>query len=566
MNTVKHLHIALIFLINISVSFAQVPNAVQFSSPLDIPLVLSGTFGELRGNHFHTGIDIKTKGVVGLNVRSVENGFISRINISPYGYGKALYITHPNGYTTVYAHLNEFSKRVEEYIKSRQYKKKNYSINEFPDKSKFVIKKNDIIAKTGNTGGSGGPHLHFEIRETKTEKPQNPFNFGIKVKDSRKPIIKGVFIYSFDKELGIQKCYKKVELEKNKESVYEDHEYADSVTVPSGWVSLGVNAYDRLDFADNKNGVYSVRMEVDSSPYFEYKMNSLEFSKQRYINSFIDYSHYIGEREKVQKLFKDPGNKLSMYDINVNNGYFLVEEGKTHDVKIIVEDYSGNNSVINLKIHGVLPMKKSKYVDEVLTYSKENVIETSLFKLDIPKGALYNDASFYYSYKNEVFSIGNTSVPLQKRCVLDLKIENSIDSLRSKMYIAVVSKNGGEYPVGGKVSDNYISIRTRNFGNYKVLYDTISPVIDLKNIHDNARLDKDKYIVLKIKDNESGVKSYEGFIDGNWMLFEYNYKTRTLRYNLSDIKLKGDKHSFEFRLEDNVGNISTSKIFFYRKS
>jgi len=540
--------------------FAQAPKEYNFSSPLDIKLILSGTFGELRTNHFHTGIDIKTKGRIGFDVKAIDDGWVSRINVSPYGYGKAIYITHPNGYTSVYGHLNNFSPEIERIVKKEQYKKERNTITVFPKKNEIIIHKNQIIAKSGNTGGSAGPHLHFEIRETKTAKPQNPFNFGYKVQDTRKPTINKSFVYNFDKKAGDILSLKEIKTNSKGNAT-------DTISVPSSWIGFGIDSFDRLDFANNKNGIYSVRLNVDGEKYFEYKMNSLDFSKQRYINSFIDYAYYKKNRRRIQKLFLEPGNKLNIYDFTKNNGYLHLEENKSHSIEMIAEDYKGNKSVIKFVIKGgspiVIPPNNSKVV---LDHSKENTYETSNFKIKIPEGALYNNANFDYEYANGIHKIGDPNIPLQKSCTIELKIDSLDNNLADKMIIAMVSNKGWESYAGGIIKGDYIYTKTRSFGKYKISYDTIAPTIKPINLKEGKWMSKEKYLQVKIKDNLSGIKTYRGDIDGKWIRMDYNASKGILKYNFSDLALKGEKHTFTLTVKDNVGNSTMLKILFYRKS
>ena len=546
----------LILVFSINTAWAQAPKKFDFVSPLNIPLILSGTFGELRSNHFHTGLDIKTKGRIGFDVKAIGDGYISRINVSPYGYGKAIYITHPNGYTSVYAHLNNFSPEIEKLIKTEQYKKKRYSISVYPKKDEIKVLKNQVIAKSGNTGGSAGPHLHFEIRDTKTQRPQNPFNFGYKVKDNKKPTIRTAFVYSFDNNrediLSLEKIRKNNSI--------------DTISVPSGWVGLGVDSYDRLDNARNKNGVYSVKLFVDNTIYFEYKMDELNFNEQRYINSFIDYAYYKDNKRRIQKLFLDPGNKLNLYDSIVNNGYLKIERNKYYPIKILVEDYKGNKTIDSFLLKGEetkrITSNKSKIIFD---YSKDNLFETNNFRIKIPKGALYKNANFYYSYSDSIYHVGDSNIPLQKSCSIDLKISNKNDSLANKMIIVSISDRGYSIYSGGKIKDGYISTKTRNFGKYKISYDTISPTITPINIRKGKWMSKDKYLTVKIKDDISGIKSYKGEIDGRWIRMAYNAKKGTLKYNFKDLKLKGEKHTFTIVVKDNVNNTTEYKVLFYRK-
>ena len=539
--------------------FAQSPKKFDFSSPLDIPLILSGTFGELRTNHFHTGLDIKTKGRIGFDVKAIDDGYVSRINVSPFGYGKAIYITHPNGYTSVYAHLDSFSPEIEKLIKKEQYRKERFTITIHPKVDKIRVIKNQVIGKTGNSGGSAGPHLHFEIRDTKTAKPQNPFNFGYKIKDSRKPTIRNTYIYKFDKKDGSIISLDEIALDKEK---------SDTVFVPAGWIGLGIDTYDKLDYANNKNGVYSVKLSIDKNEYFEYKMDSLDFTEQRYINSFIDYAYFKENRKRIQKLFLDPGNKLSIYNFNNNDGYLKIEEGKILNLEMVVEDFKGNKTTANIVIKGSTPNKITNNNNNkiILDYSKDNLFETYNFRIKIPKGALYNNADFDYSYSDSIYYIGDPNIPLQKSCSIELKVDNLNDSLADKMIIVLVSDKGDESFAGGKIKDGYIYTRTRSFGKYKISYDTLAPTVTAINIKEGKWMSKDKFLKVKIEDDLSGIKKYRGEIDGRWIRMDYDAKRGTLKYDFNDLKLKGGKHIFTLDVKDNVGNSTKYRVLFYRKN
>ena len=257
-----------------------------FSAPLDIPLILSGTFGELRSNHFHSGIDIKTQKRQGLPIYAIQDGTVTRIKISLWGYGKAIYIAHPNGFTSVYAHVKKFSPEIEAYIKKVQYQKKSYEVEVYPDYGELEVKKEDIIAYSGNTGGSSGPHLHFEIRSSITEKPTNPLLYGYEVRDATNPTLVGLFGYPLSKDAQINKSAKKIQLNFTKQK--NGSFIADKVEA-YGTIGFGFNGFDRQDLGANKNGVYAVKQIVNGKIYLEYDFETFSFGETRYINTLIDY-------------------------------------------------------------------------------------------------------------------------------------------------------------------------------------------------------------------------------------------------------------------------------------
>lgn len=567
MRVMKQVLIYITLFINFATnSFAQqLSTQYNFANPLSIPLILSGTFGELRSNHFHTGIDIKTGGKEGLSVKSIYNGYISRVSVSPSGYGKAIYIVHPNGLTSVYAHLQKFSSKIERLISKYQYAQKKYKVNFYPKRWELPINKNEIIGKSGNSGGSGGPHLHFEIRDTKTQEPKNPMLYNYYIKDSKPPSVRGVYIYDIGQNLKTHK-----ELIPNSIKLFFDKDlkqfFTNEIKVKEGYIAFGLNAVDKLNFAKNSNGVYSVKLFVNDKLLLQYKMDKLSFYEQRYINSFIDYKYYVERKRRIQKLFLDPGNKLSIYNSVSNDGYLYVNAGEEYFVKIEVKDYVGNTSIVNIDVFGegkrTEEYKNNKSI--LFDYKMENSFETNNFKLTIPKGALYRNISFDYSFKNGIYNIGDYDIPLYKKCKISFKIDEETDSLIQKIVVVNISKSNEITSLGGIIKDGYITARTNNLGKYTTLFDLNPPVITPVNISPKKYMKKEKYLSIKIKDELSGIKKYNGYIDGEWVLFEYDEKNDLLKYDLKDVKLLGNEHVLELVVEDNVDNISTYKVVFYR--
>ena len=320
-----------------------------FSDPLDITLILAGTFAELRSNHFHSGLDIKTQQRVGLNVYGAAEGYVSRIKVSHFGYGKALYITHPNGYTTVYAHLQKFAPEIETYVKKFQYEKESYEIELFPNAEELIIKKNDIVAYSGNTGGSGGPHLHFEIRD-KLERPINPMLFGIDIKDTTKPVISSVYAYPSGDSAYVNKSREKQKL---RLIPIENGDYTIEHIEAFGTIGFGVETIDRQDLASNKNGVSNIQSFFNGTQNFDIDFSRFSFDETKHLNRLIDFEHFKTKKQRIQKLYVEANNPLSLYNNLDNDGYITVEDSTYSVYKIRIKDYKNNDAWVTIPIKGL---------------------------------------------------------------------------------------------------------------------------------------------------------------------------------------------------------------------
>ena len=530
-----------------------------FSNPLEIELILNGNFGESRPSHFHSGIDIKTQFKEGLNVFSSAEGYVSRISIKHGGFGKALYINHPNGYTTVYAHLKKFNKKIEDYIKKIQYNKKSYQIEHYLKKDIIRILKNENIGSSGNTGSSFGPHLHYETRLTKNQKAINPQLFGIDIKDSRRPIINSVFLYKLD---SLNKISEPIKLKINKinDSIYQ----SEKVTA-NGTIGFGVNGFDRQDLANNKNGIYKYSTVYDNKKNIEFNFNSFFFEESIKIKTLIDYKYYIQNKSRIVKLFKDHGNNLSIYSNN-KSGYINVE----NDIslyQITLTDLKGNKSTIKI------PIIKGEIIKSPLKKVNSTVLNTSLNnKLD------YN------------FEFENAEIKIAKNTFLKnvkLNIDTSIDSIkiinpeiavfknikisflnkekRKGNYLALKDNNGNESFATAKLnSKNYFYHKTKSLGTYFIKNDSLLPVIELKNFKNNDWITNKNSIKIKILDKETGIKNYNVKINGKWMLFEYEYKRNELFYKFDSYFINKKKNLIEVSVEDMAGNKSQKNFIFYR--
>jgi len=325
-----------------------------FRSPLDIPLILAGTFGELRSNHFHSGIDIKTQQRQGLPIYSIADGTVTRIKVSLWGYGKALYVAHPNGHTSVYGHLQKFSPEIEAYIKKIQYQKKSFEVQVFPDYGELT-----------------GPHLHFEIRNSVSEKPTNPLLYGFEVRDATNPILDKIFVYPLSKKAVVNQSDTKVAVNfsKQKDGTF----LADKVSAIDD-IGFGFVGYDRQDLAANKNGVYSVQLLVNGEVYTDYDFESFSFSETRYINTLIDYNHYGKYRQRIQQCFKTPSNKLSIYNTLKNDGKITIQDSLSYNVELLIKDFEGNLTKAIIPVEGkkeAVKVAKKDFITENYVIAKK---------------------------------------------------------------------------------------------------------------------------------------------------------------------------------------------------
>jgi hypothetical protein len=535
-----------------------------FSYPMDTPLYLSAPFGSLRENHFHSGMDIRTYEKTGLPVYAVADGYIARIKYASGAYGKAIYINHPNGYTSVYAHLDNAHGDIATYIRKYQYEKQTFEFDHFPSKEILEVKKGDIIAWSGNTGTSSGPHLHFEIRDTKTEHIINPQLFGILGMDSLPPAIKEVGIYSLD--------YNQPMLIHNIIVKESRHKLTDSGLVLLDTLICNANligfALEGGDFLiDNKKeySIYGSALSIDSRPYFVFKLDRFPFNRTRCINVDVDYERYRNKGSWMQKLFIDDGNNIRLYPFVKNKGKYVLKDTATHIAQLSVFDFNGK------LMHVYVPFKKgmgnpSKYanlgknVTTIYPQSKGQY-KTNDFSIEFPSNSLYDTLLLNYTVINTekqalspMHVLGENLVPLQSSFNISILVdENAVKGINiDKLLIATKNKNGNIRYIGGSYHNGWVSASSNFFQDFFVWHDTISPVIKLVNTKSNSLTDT-LSIKLQITDNLSGIMEYKGYINGKWELFEYDAKNALLTYNFVADSPKG-KLEIEIIVVDRKNN------------
>jgi hypothetical protein len=556
----------LLFLISF-LCFGQEYPKDYFISPLDIPLDVSGAFGELRSNHFHAGLDLKTFGKTGLPVYAVADGYVSRIKISTWGYGKAVYINHPNGYTTVYGHLETTNGKIEETINKRHYSEKSFEIELFFKPSELPVKKGDVIAFSGNSGGSGGPHLHFEFRDTKTENIINPLLFGYDkfMLDKYKPKVNNIMVYPLNDTIAINNEFKSQIISL---SINDDGNYVTNKIYTNGAIGFSLNAFDNMTNPYNKNGIYKVSTFVNGVPYFSYKFDTFSFDESKHINYFIDYFRYKNLGQRFQKMFIDKDYPLNLVSQNKKDGILKVQPSSSYTYKIIVEDFSKNASIIEIPVVfkvADLSKKDAEKLDKKIKAKNDYVFEEGKWTINFPDNTFYEDFRMNMKVSDDILYLHEDEIPVKNSFTISYDISNLDADTKSKSFIAYIDGKDIDY-VKSYIKGNVINAKVKKLGNYKVVQDTIAPRIFAPNFSEGKIIDTYKTISIKISDNLSGIDSYKASLNGNWILMEYDYKTKTLVHNLSDKKYVIGKNDFKLVVTDEMNNSTTFESYFYKNN
>ncbi len=537
-----------------------------FRNPLNIPIFLAGNFGECRPGHFHSGMDIKTNGEENQSVYAAAAGYVSRIKMDKGGFGHAIYITHPNGYTTLYAHLNNFVPELQNYLRHEQYKQEKWDIDISFTASQFPVKKGQQIAWSGNTGGSTAPHLHFEIRDNKTEHPLNPELFGLPFIDKEAPIPHELAIYDMDRSI-YEQSPQIFSLQKRNKMYFPKRDTIISYSADAG---VGLNIDDYMDGSTNTLAFYSAKLFLDDSLQSEIILDNIGYEETRYINAYADYKTKETEGKWMQCFFKLPGNKLDhiYHHLNTRNGVLLLSEGKTYKIRIEIKDAKQNISIVSFYLKYPEPYATPVPNDCSLFKTNQNnsfIKENVMFSLD--HETLYDDICFRFDKKptpdaySEIFMLHHSYVPVHHSFELKIKPNKVIPfDLHDKIALMYTDGKDTSGKAAWPADKGWYKASVRNFGTYWLVADTTAPQIK-STMKNGADMSKASQVLFTVKDELTSVKHYRGEIDGKWVCFEQH--DDSFFYNFDEHCPKG-KHELIFTASDENNNTQTVHYTFIR--
>lgn len=534
----------------------------EIALPMRIPFVITANFGELRTNHFHTGLDMRAP--INTPVYAVDSGYVSRISVSPGGYGNALYINHPSGITTVYGHLNSFSPEIEKALEEGQQKLGFYAVDLYFSPEDLPVKRGEQVARSGNRGSSGGPHLHFEIRDTKSERPLDPLKYyKNRLKDTRSPSIQSIAVIPYPDMAGESRLTPYTA----NASVGSGVKQVKDPVKAWGEIILGVKAYDYVTGMSNIYGVRSVKLYMDDDLIYHSQIDTLDFALGRMINTFVDYRDWMENRSFYMRSYVAPGNRLPFYKVAVNDGVVKIDEEREYKFRYELSDLYGNTETCCFTVIGNKSCAtKEKSRQGMVGYDAPFEIKGEGFMFRVPAYAAYEDWAPSYEEKtgdragcySPVYTVSPKYLPLDKACNISIKVDNDTLKQKTQYYIADATQRRGKIsysPLKTSYSNGWVSAKSANTGSYVVLRDSLPPVITPLAVSGGE-------VRFKVVDKDTGVKFFRGEIDGKFVIFQSDCKDNIARYRIdSTLFPRGKRHHVKFMAVDNCQNENRYESF-----
>jgi murein DD-endopeptidase MepM/ murein hydrolase activator NlpD len=547
----------------------------NFQKPMDLPIEVAGNFMELRTNHFHSGLDMKTNGRIGQPVMAVADGWVSRIKVSPWGYGKAIYIDHPTGYTTVYGHLDRLNGLIANKLLEVQYANRDFSIDQYFKPGDLPVRQGDVIAFSGNTGGSSAPHLHFEVRRTADQHALDPEAYGMNAPDKVRPDMSGLRIYPLDSDSRVAPYplgYSGFPLVQLNDSTYALK--AGTNVAAIGTVGLALNVTDRYSNSSNTCGIRSLQCWVNGKLVTDIQLDEIDFGLQRYANAYMDYGLFKDKDMHYNRCYKLPNNKLDIYGKTAVPGRIKTVQGQDQSVQLVAKDASGNRSVLNFILHGATDKEASAWPvtrpkGTLWRYDAPQVLTLEGMRFSLPAGALFDDTYITTSKKSApahaltpLYLVQDELTPLRVSGEISMALDKDHLPAQTSKLLVVRLVNGRPVAEGGTYADGWMSAAVRNFGAYTVMLDTVPPVITPISL--GANMSGKAGFKIKVRDDLSGIGQYAGTIDGQWVLMEFEPKGSTLEHVFDVHTYLPGEHEFHLEVTDERGNKSSFTRKFVR--
>ncbi|WP_276590701.1 MULTISPECIES: M23 family metallopeptidase [unclassified Chryseobacterium] len=551
--------IILICLINSITIFAQNYPQGYFRNPLNISINLAANFGAVRSNHFHMGLDIRTNSQENLSVVAAADGYVSRIKVERYGFGNAVYVTHPNGYTTVYAHLNKYFDKLDEYVKNQQYKDEKWEQDISFSPNQFPVTKGQLIALSGNTGGSAGPHLHFEIRDTKTEECINPLLFGFNIPDGIAPIISG--LYWYDRRFSTYEPGANGIAVKKTGNIYTSN----VIQVNSPQISFGIKAVDKANHGFNL-GIYDAELLIDGKSVYSFKIDRIHYNDTRYINGCVDFTKFVRDKMSIQHLSNLPGMKLPNYSSG-SDGVINLSDNEVHNIEIILKDVNGNTSRLTTKIQLSNSSEKISSSNKTVSPNESKIIKTENAVINLSKNAVYDAVNFNMYEKPDAEAVSNAIVlnnpyiPIHDFYSLKIKPNRKLSSEEKDKTFIELNYGSDKNIIKAKWNGDWAEGQFNRLGTARLLIDNSLPAVS-PSWKEGAMITINS-LRLKGTTKIGDIESFRAELNGKWLCFARVKDDFVYVFDEKCPKGSGS-HTLKVTTINTAGNINTQTFTFQR--